>query len=103
MGSAWVRTRTIQQDGTKGEGGGPTRGFRLDVELFFLEEAVMMFWGDSREDRENNGGYGINKTDGYNITYRGRRRRSYCQIWGRGDFLEAAGCKRWMYLWRGNG
>ena len=75
----------------KGRGGGPKRGFGLYVDRDFLEEAVLLFWGDGLEDHENNNGYGVNDTDRYSITYRGRRRHSYCRIRGRGALLEAAG------------
>ena len=50
----------------------------------------MLFWGSGWDDHENNGGYGVNNMDQYNITYRGRRRRSYFKIRGRGALLEAA-------------
>ena len=79
-----------------GEGGGPTWGFGLYVDRAFLEEAVLLFWGGSWEDREDNGGYGINKTDRYNITYRGRRRRSYFQIRRRGAAMDASLEARWL-------
>ena len=51
----------------------------------------MLFWGGGWEDRKNNGRFKNNKTDWYNITYRGKKCCSYRQIWVRGDFLEAAG------------
>ena len=55
-----------------------------------MEESMLLFSGGSWEDRENNGGYGVNKTDRYNITYQGRRHHSYCQIRGRGDLFEVS-------------
>ena len=48
---------------------------------------MLLFWGGGWEDRENNGEYSVNNTDRYNITYRGRRRRSYFQIRGGGGAL----------------
>ena len=51
----------------------------------------MLFWGGGWEYRENNDGYSVNNMDQYNITYRGKRCRSYYQIRERGDLFEAAG------------
>ena len=51
----------------------------------------MLFWGGGWEDRKDNSRFKNNKTDWYNITYRGKKCCSYRQIWVRGDFLEAAG------------
>ena len=61
------------------------------MEQDFLEEDMMLLWGSGWEDRENNGGYVVNNTDRYNITYRDRRCRRYFQIRGRGALLEAVG------------
>ena len=92
MGATWAQTRTIRRDGTKGEGEFPTCGFGIYLDQAFLEWAVLLFWVGGWGDCENNGGYGVNNMDCYNITYRGRTCHSYVKIRGRGDLLEAVGC-----------